>query len=794
MNKRYDAVDPGKLQYLAMFSPCFPNTRDFTVRLRKMEARMEIITPSFARVPTEYEFKSNEKGGRRFEKAGGLQCLPKAVRNWLLPTDCAIDIDIQRCASTILYQLGRQNSPPHVNRFPNTEDLLANYPARLQELGNDKEMMNRVFFGAGTGEDFPQWAIGVRHEMRNILAPMLSSKYMYLWTLAQTRDTQERLAAEKKWRKADRIHHSNIEGSFLSLVYQQLENEYVSRVDKTAQRLGMWDKHSTLMFDGILVSRVTVASGGALQLHLAPPDLDILQADANRATGLDLRLVSKPLEPVAEIDTEKVPERLVIRDHHQEASKVLLTILKDKVFYGEPGYFFCDNGVWVDSKERTMEYLRRVALQSNIRIETEDGDAPFTSIYKEADQVAKACMAQLPFRPDLSYKIVHADVGKVHFLNGYWQFTTEIQESTGCHGHFVEGRFQCVNRIDRVFPTRDAATMAEVKTRLLDAIFDNSEAGSLDVFMLMLARALAGCRDKWTGILVGLRDSGKSMLMQWVASSIGSLFARLDAAHFYLAKLTGDPSRNNAWALTIRTRRIAVISEAKEGKGGIMCGTTIKNAQSGKEGIEVRDFRVNESRPVFPLCTLFLLANDLPQVSPADALCDHSIVITLNNRFWSEARKNASLETRASKRIKIKDPSMEDLASEDRYKNALLWLILEAYKPSEPVPTPGMTEALDMGTVDTEESLIDSLVEITGDSSDFVRQKDLMTQLEQRHSTMSSNKAGRIIDSMMEQQGKKVAKLITRKSDEGGRFYALHGIRLKKPAQQDDYFISAYGC
>jgi len=146
----------------------------------------------------------------------------------------------------------------------------------------------------------------------------------------------------------------------------------------------------------------------------------------------------------------------------------------------------------------------------------------------------------LPFNDDFARELVLGSEGRVEFANGYWQFSDEIDETTGMYGCFKPNEFfPTAVRINRDFPMRIAEDIAFVKANLLDPPFDNTMAGTQDLFMTSLSRALAGRIDKRTNMTTGVRDSSKSLTMQFVRNAFQQYTCNMDSS----VHLQCSPSR-----------------------------------------------------------------------------------------------------------------------------------------------------------------------------------------------------------------------------------------------------------
>lgn len=798
--KRYDLIVREKLQYLAIFANSIPALRNHAKRINRM-ADKEVD----GRVLVTYDTKS-DPSGRCFAN-GGLQNIPRAYRNFLLP-DEAVDIDIERCAPTILSQIAKK----HGFNCRVLNETIADYAVRSKQVGGKLEVL-KLLFGGG-GPDLPDWALSLREEMK-LLARYIQVHYADQWLIAQKKDSEEREAKEKNWKKEDRVHNPNIEGIFLSHLFQSKEAAYIADVDKQGRKWGMWGDCVTYMFDGLLITR----------RGISPIDLDLLSFHANATTGLQLKLVEKPITEIVDFDLTKPPtDQFVVRDHHEEAAKIVNFLMRGKAYESMDGRWVCNDGVWTESVGDCMNAIVNVAQKAKISLLTTDkkGDdhiQPFTCKYSQAEQTAKTALNNLEKHATFARDVVMRDYRRAHFTNGYWQFLEEIDPETGVYGRFVHGDFSCIGRIPYEFPFTNAQfgemrkqlvgdAMDEdgdiegviknavdrinfVSEKILDPIFDNTEEGLGEQFMTGLARAIAGEIDKVLWILVGFRNCGKSMVFQLLYTALGKLYSKIDSAHFVPVK-NQDPGRYSQFVLNIKSSRVCCISESEDGPTGALSGKKLKIFQSLKESATCRSLYVDKERPVYALCTPYMLVNDMPVFVPADAMREHARVITLPNKFVTKDKKE-EFKNRMDKTIKIKNPKVEDWVQDRENGKAFLWILLAAYSPNEMEPLQSMTDVIEQATDEGGEDVVEKIVELTNNPDDMVANSEIDAELKRRKCGMRINLFTRTLQVMMDRLGepKFDVKVKSRKLSTNGKS-AVHGLRGIKWISQPSYDDSTF--
>jgi phage/plasmid-associated DNA primase len=270
----------------------------------------------------------------------------------------------------------------------------------------------------------------------------------------------------------------------------------------------------------------------------------------------------------------------------------------------------------------------------------------------------------------------HSSIGKLLFANGYYDFNTNTF-TKGFNKNIVF--FKCIRRN---FPeTRNEALIKTVHDLLFVNAFDvkgYKEAG--EYLKKALCCSLYGnYRDKKFHMITGLSNCGKGVLITAMTECFEGYVDEFDANNFqHNDHFGGDNAKRNAWMKDLENVRIAFSSEIrkdpkKESKT-TLDGNYIKLISSGGDGVKIRGNFENQYK-IAVEAGLFMLANDIPPISPPDeALCDRLVYIRYMLRF---VKSQADVKKTHDR---VGDPDIKDKFTDDiEYKNALLHVFIDTY-------------------------------------------------------------------------------------------------------------------
>lgn len=788
--ERRDFVNTKRFKYLALYGYSFPDVARDMNNISSMALNVESSNKKNTYITTEYRPAANP-AGRVFDEGCGLQGMSREVRAWLMPRK-TVDLDIECAAPNMLKQVLNK----HGVQTPSLEYFLQNQEECMDSIYHDKDVRSGIMFGLRT-EDLPTWAKNLQTELFKSVES-IRSYYPDLYKLACRADKKERKVAadamSKKRKRGEeevKVPKKNVKGKFLANLYQQYEMEYLTKLDELGVGAGHWDDRVVLMHDGLAflpLGEFGESDCEALSKRMRRKEI------GTHGVRLDMRLKMKPLESDLMIDVDKIPKKIIIKNHTRDAAAVLLDIVKGRAFCSmNSAWALNREGIWVENPEQVKDALAGIACDTDILLKTAEGPKPYSCKLEKAEQIGKRAMKILPIDAEFNYKVVMDGVGKLQFENGYYDFDER---------RFVKGgRSTAVSMVRRKFPKRDEADIKSVNEVILDPIFKANEQGR-GVALRTLARALAGRHtDKVTVFFVGERNAGKSVILRLCTSAVGfPIVGMTTSQHFMLSRQKAEASRSSMWIMDAQLSRLCFVSEAntaadeRTGKRPKMDGEEIKRTQSPKDGVLARNLYNNLARQVWSAATFFFLVNDIPDVEPAEALVGHSVYVELKTIFATEQEMRADP---FNTRLQLKNPLVDDMAMEKRYGDAFLHILLDNYQDVPVEITDEMADSVSANIGATGPELIQKVFVFTGLESDTVTSDEVRDILSSDCGNMSVNKFSRFHEDILKKlhRTSKIKtippKFKTRPavSDGGPRPHLFHGITIKKA--DNDYYFTA---
>lgn len=737
---RFDIVTSNRLRYLSHFSSATAETKVWGPAFASYcEASLPTPMNGICKIPIEYELSSDGRYRASTRNYNGLsiQRMEKKVRSFLVPVNTQ-DIDVENAAPTVLNQLFKKAGcdTGYLTFFvDNYDDAMTDL--RLAGFNDDKTKMvkNWMLFGAGEGADgLPQWVHRIRRELE-YGRPAMYEKYPDLYQEASIVDNEKREKFEKESRKRDhvgtrRAYTSNLFGIFLAKLYHQHEGKILLALDQAGRDMGIWDQEIAWIFDGIMV----FPSQPLRDDHLAT-----IQGIIHDKTSLDVKLKLKPLGESLNLDITKFPKPVTLYEcTHEKAARIVQMAIEGTYVRDRRSEYVLRDGMWSRSDDAVKLHLQRVAIDLDIRKivinpkTEEEKIVPFTGSNSDLLKTISSLrpLIQDATTDDFAHDVVLGGIGKLAFKDGYYQFSSV--KTGDRYGHFIKGgSFNTFCVVGSCFPQRDEDAIEFVFKEIINPMFDNTETGLKELFLTALARALAGCTDKITYILHGPRNSGKSVLFQLLDNALGMYVRTIPSATFTVGDGygSGDSFRQNGFMIDAELARIIKMSElppstSRHHKVKID-GSKIKVFQSMKEGVVARALYMHQ-RPYYSVGTGFFLMNDVPEFSPSDSM-DRCHLFELPNEFVSAKEKD---EDRFNASKKIANPDIEQWIRMPKYTDAIIHILLDAYRPDPIVPLPSMIECKeDVMTGQGDDQYL-SCIEVTMEARDKVSFPDLKIALD----------------------------------------------------------------
>lgn len=739
---RFDIVRTDRLRYLSTFAGSIPEARVWVEAFKGYGESAIDLPNGTSRIKITYE---KDKYGRFHvctEDNRGLSIprMARSLRNWIVPPESK-DIDIVNSAPVVIQQLAEK----HGIQAPYLDYFVKHYQEAMDNLSDvgfkdGKAVKNWMLFSSMPGADnLPPWCDFIRRET-SVIVDRLRDVYTSLWDLAIARDSQKRDEFESqssyKRRRTNESHGGrsdsnyvkNVNGLFLNYLYQKYEGEILCAMDEIGRDIGIWDTDVSWIHDGMVVYP---------KMEISDDLLVKLENGIEGKTKIRVKLALKSMEPVMECDVTKFPKEVCFRGDHKEAAAIVKISLNGEYIRDENAEYCKMGNVWSRSTDAVKLFLLGKVQDMNLHklvfnSKTEEEEAKaFSSITSHAKQIMDSlrCMIKDPTRVDFGREVILDGESKLMFRNGYYQFLDDQHE--GKYGRFIEGgHFHSFASVDFDFPLRIQADIDFVFREIIDPIFLNTETGLKELFLAAVARALAGRMDKVTYILHGPRNSGKSVLFQFLDKTFGPYCKTIPSGVFACSDGVGggDSFRQNGFMVDAETARIIKMSELPPSTGRSkvkMDGSKIKAFQSMKEGVVARALH-HMQRPYYSLGTGFFLMNDVPEFVPLDSM-DRCQLFEIPNEFVTQREKQ---EDPYNAFKLLARPEIERFIVEKRCCDALVHILLEAYRPTMIIPLPSMIQLKEEAMADQGDDVYLACLEVTMNPDDKVVFGDIKKALE----------------------------------------------------------------
>lgn len=267
-------------------------------------------------------------------------------------------------------------------------------------------------------------------------------------------------------------------------------------------------------------------------------------------------------------------------------------------------------------------------------------------------------------------KNIETNIGKILFKNGIYTFGTGFKEG-------FDPSIVFFHQMERNFPVRDEAKIAEVKRILFDDLFETELKGNY--MRMATARAIYGdYRTRKSPFCRGDTASGKGMMTYALLKAFPGLVKSFNANELIYNKLNKDEEQKLMFMKSYKTCRLMISNEInieRNDKGDIttyLNSNLFKSIVSGGDIMKVRGMR-EESSEFVNRATLFFMANDFPSFMPKDkAVEDRRENVWFPKSFVQDPNPLISTQVKRDETIKAKFESSE-------YQDAVFWVIVDSY-------------------------------------------------------------------------------------------------------------------
>jgi hypothetical protein len=443
----------------------------------------------------------------------------------------------------------------------------------------------------------------------------------------------------------DHAKEKNVIGSVMACLLDDYENTVLMEALKFLESRALSHDHVVLVFDGFMLPKkgVTVEEEFLEELnqwcrsHVGLPH--IKWAVKPMAQGLDLTRFKPDLNLAIETKVTKVGS-------DQEAAMAVLEKLDSHLVNCGGTIWAYNKGVWSSEESDIKGLLTMTSIDLDIR---DLKGAPISWCFGKNENVIKRCLDLIrnmdQYRNDRFVdQVMEQSRGKIYFLNGHFDLSradrldrcTPILQS-------LDHVAMTFVRIQRLCPNLDQVVGSSRLDKALVDTFGSLER--LTNWQQHVARAMGGhYEDKAWVVDCGPRNCGKGVLMELVKATFGNYVRETSGNNLIMeSKHTHEDAKKYMFLRDLMSARIVFTSELKYGPEVKLDGNLIKKLASGGDKIEVRGIY---EKPVQMTAQfrMFMTLNDMPDVSPPDALMtmtrfDHQsqfIAVEEYNRLVSE--------------------------------------------------------------------------------------------------------------------------------------------------------------
>lgn len=589
--------------------------------------------------------------GRLYVKNNiGLQNFPQDIRNTLI-SKFYFDIDMENCHYNIMTRLGKLWK---IN-VDNIKYYCKNRNECLELLSDDRDISKvsylKVAYGGNVKEFNPDF---------------LDNEKKPNGDLTQLKEVEKetKLLVEECFSRFPEYHYlvkdkTNPKTSLFSLILQTEERKCLLALDECLKLNGR--SPDILIHDGIEVRKLENEKVFPEEL------LRMGEKYIKDKTGYKMKLVCKPFHKLYKPIKEP---KIKINDDY--ACKVFVKLI-DKNICKDMNviYYFDDRtGLWSNRDELFIYYATK--FQEDLTfISNNDKEIYYGGNYKQVSGMRKFLESNLDNTNFISNNI-DTSIGKLLFNNGYYDFEKNL---------FVNGfdnKIVFLNKIYRNYELVSDDLINEVNHILFEMPFENVDkkccnnlyCNSGEYLKKILTISLFGdYKRKKCYFGTGRTNSGKGLLCQAFRNAFGGFVDEFNANNLCYNNNSSDEAKKLSWIKDFYGKRLVFSNEIRMDSKGFD-GNLLKTIVSGGDILKVRG-NYEDQTDFINKSTLFMLSNDIPNISP----CDDAVVLRCKCFKYNVS----FVEKPKEKYERQSDSNVKNKFSLNEYKNALVQLIIKTY-------------------------------------------------------------------------------------------------------------------
>lgn len=560
---------------------------------------------------------------------------------------------------------------------------------------------------------------------------------------------------KKKASLSVKKRRENIVGSLISAIYFNIENTILNSCLDFVKSKGNSLDGIVLIFDGFMIPHTVTG--------VTDRNLSDLSAWVKKNTLYDVKFSTKPMKDMIDIsdydlENEVIEEEkeVLVANDDAEASRMLLKSIEGQCFYCEPEIWLRTRSTKIyTNKEKVIKAeLKTRCADLNIMKKVGEKLVPYSANTSGSANIVDMAMAYITTSSEYSdrffvERMIAYTKGKIFYLNGYIDMKTKARIIED------EDDTEVITpvRIGRNVPeirNFSKETMNKLDKAVFEHIFGSEEA--VNNYLQHIARAMGGyIEDKVWVILTGMRNCGKGVLTRLNQEAFDVYVSETSANNFLFEKIhTQEDPKKYAWVYQNRWVRVLHTNEIKYNptdKSIKVDGNVIKGVvASGGDGVMSRDLYITAVK-IKVQSRLFMMANDLPEISPPDAV-ETLTKFDFPSQFLDVQTYQMKKEAGAlNKNMKEADPTIKDFVSERDACDYFLQRVLENFKEEKVINCPDVVESTlsiraDMGD---DSAVLEKYFEFTKDKNDVVLSTDLSEFYKSQKLGVSINKLKQLI-------------------------------------------------
>ena len=656
--------------------------------------------------------------GRQFARDGrSLQSVSREIRH-TIAKEFYNDIDMSNAHPTILLQFCEKKGWACERIRYYTDNRDACLEELMEKYKIEREDAKKILLAITNGGELdynalgnkPSWLIAFKKQCDMIHDCMMKDP-----------SRKAVVSAVKKYKA------HNVPGSVSNHVLCDVENMILNSCVKFLESQRIPTKNLVLMFDGFMLPKDAA--------NVNAEWLASLGEYVHCATGYLMTFTQKQMNDDIDltgfykVDANERPPRVAADDN--VASDLFLDDVRHILRKCNGTVYICtERHVWVTNESMVRDILLEKCLRANIIDETRK---PYSARVNRALNIIKATLAKLPDEPDFTQQVWKSTLGKICFQDGVYDFeTAEFKQWSE-----VDDVFTTIV-INRPFPTRNNEIIEELKRRVFNAAFDN-ESKTHD-FIKSIARGLAGqVKDKQFLVGLGERNSSKGIIVDMCQAAFGN-YTNVVKTEYFLMDRGGnnDYAKKEGWLMDCEFTRLTFANEISINaldKKHTLDGNMIKRFTSGGDAQNSRRLHEN-ARNFYIQSKLFIMCNDLPPITPADAT-ESLVMFKFPFKFVTKLEMENPLPF-----FRERDESLKDWVRLPEVADALVHLVIDAYETTAMVMGADVEKDTFEYRMDAGDELLlfRNFFTITKRKSDYVTCKEVDTFIQSKSLNMSMSK------------------------------------------------------